>query len=211
LLHQSVVPAVTTPLILAAAASGVERSIAATGINSHRVFELAGVDPAKITDPSLRLELVDYCRLFDMAAGQTGDDFFGARFGQWFKPAHFSAIGTLVMSARTVRDALVALASNYRWIQENSSPKFTIYRDFASLEYQICDARIAHKHQDAELTIAAFCGLIRHFLGPQWHPLETHFEHGRAGSRRDYQNVFGDTIFYQTTNAVLIDANCVVQ
>ncbi len=128
--HQSAVPAVTNPLILAAAASGIDRSIAATGINSHRVFELAGVDPAKITDPSLRLELIDYCRLFDTAAGQTGDDFFGARFGQWFTPAHFSAIGTLVMSAPTVRDGLAALGRNYRWIQENSSLQFTICHKF---------------------------------------------------------------------------------
>lgn len=200
------VPAVTKPLILAAAASGVERAIAATGVNSYRVLELAGVDPARIADPSLRLELVDYCRLFDFAACESGDDFFGARFGQGFTPKHFSAVGRLVVSSPTVRDALSALAGSYRWIQENSSLQFAIHHGFASLEYQICDARIPHKHQDAELTIAALCGLIRHFLGPAWHPLETHFEHGRAGLRRDYRRVFGETVFDQSTNAILIDS-----
>jgi hypothetical protein len=76
----------TDPLILAAAARDLERSIAATGIDSHRVFELADVDPARIADPSLRLELTDYCRLFEIAARETGDDFFGARFGQCSRP-----------------------------------------------------------------------------------------------------------------------------
>jgi AraC-like DNA-binding protein len=203
--NPSIVQPVTDPLILAAAARDVERAIAATGINSHRVLELAGVDPARIADPSLRLELIDYCRLFDVAARETGDDFFGARFGQGFTPEHFSVVGTLVVSAPTVRDALSALARNYRWIQENSSLQFTVHRGFASLEYQICDARISHKHQDAELTIAALCGLIRHFLGPAWQPLETHFEHGRGGLRRDYKRVFGETVFDQSTNAILID------
>jgi AraC-like DNA-binding protein len=198
---------VAKPLILAAAASGVERSIAATGVDSHRVLELADVDPARIFDPSLRLELADYCRLFDIAARETGDDFFGARFGQAFTPEHFSAVGALVVSAPTVRDALWALARNYRWIQENSSLQFAVHGGFASLEYQICDARIAHKHQDAEVTIAAVCGLMRHFLGATWKPLETHFEHGSGGSRRDYQKVFGDTVFDQSTNAILIDAS----
>jgi len=197
---------VTDPLILAAAARDIERAIAATGINAHRVLELADVDPARIADPSLRLGLADYCRLFDTTARETGDDFFGARFGQWFTPEHFSAVGTLVASAPTVRDALSALARSYRWIQENSSLQFTVHRGFASLEYQICDARITHKHQDAELTIAALCGLIRHFLGRGWQPLETHFEHGRGGLRREYQRVFGETVFDQNTNAILIDS-----
>jgi AraC-like DNA-binding protein len=111
-----------------------------------------------------------------------------------------------VVSAPTVRDALTALARNYRWIQENSSLQFAVHQGFAALEYQICDARISYKHQDAELTIAALCGLLRHFLSAAWQPLETHFEHGRGGARRDYQKVFGDTVFDQTTNAILIDS-----
>lgn len=203
---RSTLQAVTKPLILAAAASGVERAITAAGVNSHRVFELADIDPERIADPSLRLELIDYCRLFDVAARETGDDFFGARFGQRFTPAHFSAVGKLVVSAATVRDALSALARNYRWIQENSSLQFVVRGDVASLEYQICDARISGKLQDAELTIAALCGLIRHFLGAGWKPLEVHFEHGRAGSRRDYQKTFGETFFDQDTNALIIDS-----
>jgi AraC-like DNA-binding protein len=197
---------VSDPLILAAAASGVGHAIAATGVDAHRVLELGDVDPARIADPSLRLDLRDYCRLFDVAARETGDDFFGARFGRRFTPLHFSEVGKLVISAATVGDALTALAQHYRWIQENSSLQFTVHQGVASLEYQICDARILHKHQDAELTVAALCGLIRHFLGPAWRPLETHFEHGRGGSRRDYHGVFGDTVFYQSTNAILIDS-----
>jgi AraC-like DNA-binding protein len=203
---QSALHPVTKPLILAAAASGVERAITAAGVNSHRVFELANIDPDGIADPCLRLELIDYCRLFDFAARETGDDFFGARFGQGFTPVHFSAVGKLVVSAPTVGEALSALAHNYRWIQENSRLQFAIRGDFACLEYQICDARISHKHQDAELTIAALCGLIRHFLGQGWKPLETHFEHGRGGLRQDYQKAFGETVFDQNTNALLIDS-----
>jgi AraC-like DNA-binding protein len=198
---------VADPLILAAAARNVERAIAATGVKSHRVLELAGVDPTRIADPLLRLELGAYCRLFDVAARETGDDFFGARFGQGLMTwQHFNALSKLVVSAPSVRDALATLAENYRWIQENSSLQFSVHRGFASLEYQICDARILHKHQDAELTIAALCGLIRHFLGPAWQPFETHFEHGPGGLRRDYQRVFGETVFDQNTNAILIDS-----
>lgn len=202
----SIVQPVTDPLILAAAATDVERAIAATGVDSHRTLELAGVDPARIADPSLRLGLIDYCRLFDIAARETGDDFFGARFGQRFTPEHFSVVGRLVVSAPTVRDALSVLARTYRWIQENTSLQFTDHGGFASLEYQICDARIPHKHQDAELTIAALCALIRDFLGSAWQPLETHFEHGRGGSRNDYRRVFGEPVFDQSTNAILIDS-----
>lgn len=194
-------------MILASAARDVERAIAATGVNSHRVLELAGVDPARIADPLLHLELGDYCRLFDIAARETGDDFFGARFGHGLmRWQHFNALSKLVVSAPSVREALTALAGNYRWVQENSKLQFAVHQGFASLQYQIYDARILHKQQDAELTIAALCGLIRHFLGPAWQPSETHFEHGRGALRRDYQTVFGETVFDQNTNAILIDS-----
>jgi hypothetical protein len=43
---RSFVQPIADPLILAAAAKDVERAIAATGIDSHRVLELADVDPA---------------------------------------------------------------------------------------------------------------------------------------------------------------------
>jgi AraC-like DNA-binding protein len=198
---------VAQPLILAAAAKDVERAIARSGTDPHRVFEFAGVDPARVSDPGLRLELVDYCRLIDTAARKTRDDFFGARFGSTFTPTNFSAVGTLVVNSRTVGDALSALARYYGWIQENSSLQFSVYPEGGLLEYQICDARIIHKHQDAELTLAAICGLLRHFLGPAWQPLETHFEHGRGGAQRDYQRVFGNCVsFDQPANAILVDA-----
>lgn len=198
---------VAQPLILAAAATGVERAISRTGTDPHRVFELAGVDPARVSDPALRLSLVDYCRLFEVAARRTGDDFFGARFGSTFTPAHFSAVGKLVAHSRTVGDALAELARYYRWIQENSSLQFTLHPEGGLLEYQIYDTRITQKHQDAEITLAAFCGLLRHFLGPTWQPLETHFEHNRGGMTRDYRRVLGSCVrFDQPTNAILVDA-----
>lgn len=195
------------PLILAAAASGVETAITASGTRSHRVFELAGVDPARVSDPSLRLELIDYCRLIETAADETGDDLFGARFGRRFTPLHFGAVGTLFVNSPTVLEGLQALARYYGWIQENSSLELTLHRGLASLDYQIYDGRIRRRRQDAELTLAAFCGLIRHCLGPGWLPLETHFEHGQTGHRRDYQEIFGPAMcFDQGTNSILVDA-----
>jgi hypothetical protein len=196
----------TRPQILAAAATGVERAIAAAGIDAHRVFDLAGIDSARIADPSLRLELGDYCRLFDIAARQSGDDLFGARFGCGFTPPHFSAVGGLVANAPTLKEGLAALARHYGWIQGNSIVGFSIQDGVAMLDYRICDARIPCKQQDAELTLAAFCGLIRAFLGPGWRPLEAHFEHGRGGRLRDYEEIFGETLFFdQPTNRLVIE------
>ncbi len=195
------------PKILAAAASGVEAAITASGGRSPRVFELAGVDPARVSDPGLRLELADYCRLMDTAAHETGDDLFGARFGRSFTPRNFKAVGALVVSSATVGEGLRALARSYGWIQENSSLELNLSEGSASLDYQIYDGRILSRQQDAELTLAAFCALVRHSAGPGWRPREIHFEHGRGGARRDYETIFGTSVFFdQSTNSVVIDA-----
>ncbi len=195
------------PEILAAAANGVESAITASGIRSARVFELAGVDPARVSHPDLRLDLVDYCRLMDTAANETGDGLFGARFGRSFAPPHFKAVGALVVSSANLEDGLRGLARSFSWIQENSRLELALEPGFASLDYQIYDGRILARQQDAELTIAAFCALIRHAVGPAWRPREIHFEHGPGGARRDYQRIFGTSVFFdQPTNSVVIDA-----
>lgn len=195
------------PEILAAAASGVEAAIRASAVRPARVFELAGVDPARVSEPDLRLDLVEYCRLMETAANETGDGLFGARFGGSFTPLNFKAVGALVVGSAHLEGGLRALARSYSWIQENSRLELTLDDGMALLEYQIYDGRILARQQDAELTIAAFCALIRHAVGPAWRPREVHFEHGPGAGRREYQRVFGSSAFFdQPTNAVVIEA-----
>lgn len=195
------------PEILAAAASGVESAITASAVRPARVFELAGVDPARVSDPDLRLDLVDYCRLMETAANETGDGLFGAHFGRSFTALNFKAVGALAVSSAHLEGGLRALAHSYSWIQENSRVELTLDYGMALLEYQICDGRILARQQDAELTIAAFCALIRHAVGPAWRPREIHFEHGAGAARREYQRVFGTSVFFdQPTNAMVIEA-----
>ena len=195
------------PEILAAAASGVDSAIAASGGRAARVFELAGVDPALVSDPDLRLDLIAYCRLMETAAHETGDGLFGARFGGSFTPTNFRAVGALVVSSGQLGAGLRALARSYSWIQENSRLELRLEHGVASLGYQIYDGRILARQQDAELTLAAFCSLIRHAVGPAWRPREIHFEHGPSAARREYQRLFGTSVFFdQPTNAVVLDA-----
>ncbi len=194
------------PEILAAAASGVDSLISASGTRPARVFELAGIDPARVSDPDLRLDLVDYCRLMETAAEETGDALFGARFGRSFTPANFKAVGAMVVSSPRLGDGLRALARSYSWIQENSRLELTLDGGIASLGYQIYDGRITARQQDAELTISAFCSLIAHAVGHGWRPREIHFEHGAGAARHDYHRMFGTGVFFdQPTNAVVFD------
>lgn len=194
------------PEILAAAASGVDSVISTSGTRPARVFELAGIDPARVTDPDLRLNLVDYCRLMETAAEETGDALFGARFGRSFTPTNFKAVGALVVGSARLGDGLRALARSYSWIQENSRLELTLGNGVASLGYQIYDGRIVARQQDAELTIGAFCSLIQHAVGRDWRPREIHFEHGPGAARRDYRWLFGSSIFFdQPTNAIVFD------
>ncbi len=194
------------PLIRAAAASGIEQAIIASRTAPDRVFELAGIDPSRIADPQLQIELIDYCGLLDVAANRTGDSLFGARFGQDFAPPNFGIVGELVTNSPTLGDGLKALSRYYGWIQQNSSLVLERQGETATLEYQIYDGRIRHRHQDAELSLAAFCSLIRHCLPFGWQPLEVHFEHGPGASRREYEALFGSgVLFDQGANAVLID------
>ncbi len=198
---------VNRPLIRAMAATGIEPFVRATDVAFERVLDDAAIDGRWLIDPLHQIELFDYCRLIDTAALRTSDPAFGAKFGRTFVARHFGPVGYLVINSPTLGDGLAVLSRYYAWIQENSTLSFRRLREFGVLEYQIYDGRVRSREQDAELTIAALCGLIRCCTGPHWVPAEVHFEHDRVGSARDYWGAFQAPVYFSApSNRILIDA-----
>ncbi len=193
------------PRIHAAATNGLAAAIGSSVRRSDAVLEGAGVDPGSILDPRAMISLADYCGLIDLCAERTGDDAFGARFGSSFELAHFGDLGTLAASAPVLRVGLEKVARYYHVVQENTLLELHADDDFVRLDYQVFDARIERRQQDAEVSVGAFCALVRHCLRRDWAPLAVHFEHSRIGPRRGYENLFDcAAVFDQPLNSILV-------
>ncbi len=191
------------PKILAAAASGIEELIARHGGDVESIFGRATIRTDQLASPINELNLLQFCALFEEAARQTGYDNFGLQFGQGFAPQRLGAIGYIAITSPTLAAGLQNLVRYFPAHQESSVLTVEAERDLLWLTYQIVDPRIKARRQDAELSLGMFCNILRNALGPDWAPLEVHFEHQRPDGGREHERRFGaPTLFGQRTNAI---------
>ncbi len=192
-----------SPKILAAAASGIEELIARHGGDIDAIFGRATISTDQLASPINELNLLQFCALFEEAAKQTGYDNFGLQFGQTFAPQRLGAIGYISITSPTLAAGLHNLVRYFPAHQDSSVLSLEADRDLLWLTYQILDPRIEARRQDAELSLGMFCNIFRNALGPDWAPLEVHFEHSKPDGGGEHERRFGaPTLFGQKTNAL---------
>lgn len=194
-----------SPKVLAAAASGVDALIARYGGDIDAIFGRATLSTDQLASPINELNLRQYCALFEEAARATGHDNFGLHFGQDFQPQRLGAIGYAAITAPTLAAGLANFVRYFPAHQDSSLVSLESDRDLVWLTYQIVDPRIERRRQDAELSLGMFCNIMRNALGPDWSPLEIHFEHARPDGAAEHERGFGaPTLFGQRTNAIAL-------
>ena len=192
-----------SPKVLAAAANGVIEMIDHYHGDVDGIFGRATIDTSQLDSPFNEINLRQYCTLFEEAAAQTGYDNFGLQFGQHFQPKRLGAIGYVAINSPTLSSGLRNFIRYFPAHQDNSILSLEHDKDVLWLTYQIVDPRIARRRQDAELSLGMFCNIFRHALGPNWRPLEVHFEHHLPDERGEHQATFdAPVIFGQKVNAI---------
>lgn len=189
--------------VLSAAADGAPEFFRTNGGDLDFIFGNAGIRSFELDDPVNELNLSQYCRMFEIAAAQTGNDNIGLRFGQSFQPRQLGMLGYAAISSPTVAAALRSMEALFAAHQEHSS--FGLLQDDGILWlcYRILDPRIVDRRQDAELSLGMFCNVFKSALGPDWRPLEVRFEHPRPDGWAEHEDLFGSPVqFGRRTNAV---------
>jgi len=211
LLGSGVLPArVAGPVVLAAAATGLVKFIEAQKGDVDSIFGNSGIAPEMAGLPTLEVSLAAYCRLFEEASrqvrgGSVSGQNFGLWFGQQFQPRDLGMWGYSAISAPTLGAALENLVRLFRFHQESSTMRLHKGPNgMMRLEYQICSPQIVQRRQDAELSLGMFANVIRDCAGPNWAPLEVHFEHSRPEFWGEHERAFNAPAYFdQPTNALV--------
>ena len=191
--------------ILSAAATGLVPFLRAQGADAERVIGAAGGSLTVLDEPAGRMDLAVYCRIFERAARETGNEHFGLSYGLQFEPAALGMLGYIALASPTLDAALENMSGLFHRHQQNSTLRVRRDGEFATLEYAIHDARVGQRRQDAELSIAMFCNVLRHALGRGWAPLWVGFEHACTGGQADAQDRLGAPVRYGCpTNAIRV-------
>lgn len=193
--------------VLAAATTGVVETLqryGPTGADVDEIFARATLDVGDVSNPYAEIGLKQYCDLFEIASAATGDDNFGLRFGQAFKPRYLGLIGYIAVNSPTLYAAVSRLVDYFPTHQTQSVLSVFEYQGLLCLSYRVLDPRIRMRRQDAELSLGMFCNVFRHCLGARWAPLEVWFEHHKPDCPDEHERCFGAPVkFNKRTNGIL--------
>jgi AraC-like DNA-binding protein len=190
--------------ILASAATGLVSFIGQQGGDAERILGRAGIDSERLEHPTLSLDLNQYCQVFEEAARQTGNDNFGLRFGQQFKPDALGLLGYVGMCSATLGDALRNVVDTFPVHQQSSLLRLEAMGEFYRLDYQVQYGAIVRRRQDAELSLGMFFNLMRHALGQNWAPEKVLFEHPQPEAWHEHCKVFdAPVLFGQPRNSLV--------
>jgi AraC-type DNA-binding domain-containing proteins len=191
--------------VLAAAATGLSDFISSNGGDVDRIFGVSGINPELLANPTLSLDLVNYCRVMEEAARYSGVDNFGLYYGKQFKPQSLGLIGYIGLSSPTLTDALHNMATDFQWHQHHTLTQMVDIGDCWRLDYQVRHGAILCRRQDAELTLGMFLNVIRYALGKNWAPRAVHFEHPRPEQWHEHSKVFDAPVWFeQPYNSLII-------
>lgn len=197
------------PAVLASAATGMVEFIEKMGGDVDRTFGHAGIAPEMAGEPTLKLSLASFCRLFEEASRLSHNDNFGLWFGNQFSPKDLGLWGYASISSPTVGMALSNLVNFFRYHQESSV--MSLSKDESGLmrlEYQIQAPDIIERRQDAELSLGMFFNVLREGCGANWMPEEVHFEHAKPENWKDHETAFSAPVYFsQPRNALLFSSD----
>ena len=199
------VPGAGSPLVLASAATGIVEQIERRGGDVDSIFGNTGLSPSMAGSPTLPIRLAGFCRLFEKAARQTGDEHFGLWFGNQFRPHDLGLWGYLAVSSHTLGAALHNIIRTFPCHQQHSLLRLAARGDGRlMLQYQIRAPAIMERRQDAELSLGMFLNIFRECLGRGWTPEAVYFEHPRPPDAGPHEAAFGaPASFSQPTNALV--------
>lgn len=198
--------------VLASAATGLVEFIQQAGGDPDSILGRAGINPECLNQPTLSLDLHQYCAVFEEAARQTHDAHFGLRYGRQFKPDALGLLGYIGMSSATLGDALRNVVRAFPYHQQGSLLRLDEQGPLCRLDYQVQHGGIRHKRQDAELSLGMFFNLMRHALGTRWAPEQVHFEHARPEAWYEHCKAFDAPAFFdQPSNALVFQRSVLEQ
>ena len=159
------------------------------GIDPAPLFKEQGIDPEVMFDSGARISREQYQRLDLKAAELSGDDCFGLKGAEYFRPAHLGALGFAWLASSSLRTGFQRLSRYARVINEQLT--VTLEEDSKLFSVSI-DAHLPllqdRIREDGQL--AAMVKLCRVIVGQDFNPASVRFRHEQPRDTAYYYELF---------------------
>ena len=176
--------------IFAPTLGAVWKQLEGYGINPESLFREHGIDPELMYDSGARVSIEQFQKLDVKAAELSGDECYGLKGAEYFRPAHLGALGFAWLASSTLRTAFERLSRYARVINEKLTVTLAedddrLYRITVDAKLPLLQQRIREDGQMAALI--KFCRII---AGKDFVPSKVQFRHAEPRNSAPYFALF---------------------
>ena len=172
------------------------------GIDPGTLFREQGIDPEIMFDSGARISREQYQRLDLKAAELSGDDCFGLKGAEYFRPAHLGALGFAWLASSSLRTAFQRVSRYARVINEQLTITLAESDDLFSVsvdaQLPLLQERI---REDGQL--AALVKMCRVIAGKDFNPARVLFRHAEPAVTADYYEIFRCPVEFSAQNTMM--------
>jgi len=176
----------------------------AAGLDPRALLADAGLSPACLHDPDLRIPSDAVRGLLEASAMASGLDNFGLRMAE---TRHLSNLGPVALVAReepTVRRVVQALTRYSHLLNESLFLKLDEAEGIAVIREELLVGQAGSSRQATELLVGVTFRNLKFFLGAAWNPLRVCFTHTPPRDPSLHFRIFGYAVeFGQDFNGLV--------
>jgi AraC-like DNA-binding protein len=170
----------------------------------------AGLDDARLDDPTGMIHVADYARVLRAAHALAADPSLGARVGEKAPMGALHTVGYLLVNCRTMRDAIAHFVEVAALVYDDARWQLHEHERQATFSFDhdaLIERDPAAAALDAEFCLGYVVGVGRRFAGKDVAPREVRFRHAapaHAGHAAALSDVFRcPVVFDQPRNEIV--------
>jgi AraC-like DNA-binding protein len=177
------------------------------GLDPLRMMRGAGLDPALVSNPDLRIPVLSVVQLLETSARESACATFGLEMAESWRMSDFGAVSLLLAHQRTLREAIEETVRYRHLLNDAVALSIEDAGAFVIVREELLVESAARSRQAIELAIGVVFRMFRALLGPHWKPRRIQFAHPAPRDLAVHRRTFGPNVaFGGDFNGIVCDA-----
>ena len=185
-------------------ARAVVKELRNQGLDVERIAREAGLEMREINNEDGWIPFLKHAALLEIAAQETGDDFFGLHVGKKVDPRDLGALGYIGLSSRTLGDALLNLERYLATVTEAFLIQASFDDDQVYVNFKPSDASFTRHRQACEFGSCVFVKGYQFFSQPELTPASVQFCHRADSGTSKHEQILGCPVTFGRDRLIVV-------
>ncbi|MDM0085741.1 AraC family transcriptional regulator [Variovorax sp. J31P179] len=168
----------------------------AVGLDPLAQLAAAGLSPACLHDPDMRIPSHAVRDVLEASASASGVDNFGLRMAETRQLSNLGAVALVAREEPTVRRVVRAMMRYSHVLNESLFVELEEANGIAVMREEFLVGQGGSSRQATELLVGVMFRNLKFFLGPAWNPLQVCFSHSPPRDPGLHFQLFGYGVYF---------------